>query len=88
MTEPMPVGLVRVDPAAPGLTRRRRGRGWSFLKEAGEPITDPDRIARSKALVIPLGWREVLAKSRIRIVTVEPGPIRTEPTVTVEPLTA
>ena len=31
---------------------------------------------------------EVLAKSRIRIVTVEPGPTGTEPTVTVEPLTA
>lgn len=59
MTEPMPVGLVRVDPAAPGLTRRRRGRGWSFLEEAGEPITDLDRIARIKALVIAPAWRDV-----------------------------
>ncbi|MDT4948230.1 MAG: putative transposase [Pseudonocardiales bacterium] len=31
---------------------------------------------------------EVLAKSRIRIVTVEPSPTDTEPTVTVEPLSA
>jgi DNA topoisomerase-1 len=59
MTASMPLGLVRADPAAPGLTRRRRGRGWSFLDEDGEPITDPDRIARIKALVIPPAWQDV-----------------------------
>jgi DNA topoisomerase I len=59
MSEPMPVGLVRVDPAAPGLTRRRRGRGWSYLDETGEPITDPDLVARIKALVIPPAWQDV-----------------------------
>lgn len=55
----MPADLVRVDPAAPGLTRRRRGRGWSYLDENGVPITDPDRIARVKALVIPPAWQDV-----------------------------
>lgn len=54
-----PAGLVRVDPAAPGLTRRRRGRGWSFAGTDGEPITDPAEIARLKALVIPPAWRDV-----------------------------
>src|SRR6185437_4971866 len=59
MTEPMPSGLVRVDPADVGLTRRRRGRGWSYYDAAGEPITDAELIARIKALVIPPAWQDV-----------------------------
>ena len=59
MTEPMPNGLVRVDPADVGLTRRRRGRGWSDYDAAGEPITDAELIARIKALVIPPAWQDV-----------------------------
>jgi DNA topoisomerase I len=58
-SQPMPTGLVRVDPAGVGLTRRRRGRGWSFLDVTGEPITDPELIARIKALVIPPAWQDV-----------------------------
>ena len=59
MTEPMPPGLVRVDPAEVGLTRRRRGRGWSYLDASGAPITDAELIARIKALVIPPAWQDV-----------------------------
>jgi DNA topoisomerase-1 len=55
----VPEGLVRVDPAAPGFSRRRRGRGWSFYDCAGAPITDPDEIARIKSLVIPPAWQDV-----------------------------
>jgi DNA topoisomerase IB len=54
-----PAGLVRVDPTTPGLTRRRRGRGWSYHDPSGAPITDPDEIARIKALVIPPAWQDV-----------------------------
>jgi DNA topoisomerase I len=54
-----PAGLVRVDPASPGLTRRRRGRGWSFLDADGSPITDPGEVARLKSLVIPPAWQDV-----------------------------
>ena len=59
MTEPMPKGLVRVDPAEVGLTRRRRGRGWSFFDVSGAPVTDAEVIARIKALVIPPAWQDV-----------------------------
>jgi DNA topoisomerase-1 len=59
MTEPMPTGLVRVDPAEVGLTRRRRGRGWSYLDATGAPITDAEVVARIKALVIPPAWQDV-----------------------------
>ncbi|GAA3082657.1 DNA topoisomerase IB [Pseudonocardia yunnanensis] len=54
-----PLGLVRVDPETPGLTRRRRGRGWSYYDAAGSPIADPAEIARIKALVIPPAWQDV-----------------------------
>jgi DNA topoisomerase I len=55
----VPEGLVRVDPAEPGFTRRRRGRGWSFRDCAGMPIKDPAEIARIKALAIPPAWQDV-----------------------------
>ena len=51
--------LVRADPAGPGLTRRRRGRGFSYVGVDGEPLTDPAELARIKALVIPPAWRDV-----------------------------
>jgi DNA topoisomerase IB len=54
-----PATLVRVDPSEPGLTRRRRGRGWSYLDTTGAPITDPAELARLKALVVPPAWRDV-----------------------------
>lgn len=55
----VPEGLVRVDPASPGFSRRRRGRGWSFYDSAGAPITDPGEIVRIKSLAIPPAWQDV-----------------------------
>jgi DNA topoisomerase I len=55
----VPAGLVRADPAEPGLSRRRRGRGFSFYDVDGTVITDPEQLARIKALVIPPAWRDV-----------------------------
>lgn len=54
-----PPGLVRVDPTGPGLTRRRRGRGWSFADADGRPIIDPEEVARLKGLVVPPAWQDV-----------------------------
>jgi DNA topoisomerase I len=54
-----PPDLVRVDTSVPGLTRRRRGRGFSYHDVAGEAIVDPAQIARLKALVIPPAWQDV-----------------------------
>jgi DNA topoisomerase IB len=59
VTDDCPADLVRVDPAEPGLSRRRRGRGFSYHDVTGEPITDPAEIARLKALVIPPAWQDV-----------------------------
>ena len=50
--------LRTVSPHAPGWTRRRSGRGFSYLDAAGNRL-DPDQVARVKSLVIPPAWREV-----------------------------
>jgi DNA topoisomerase I len=59
VTDDCPADLVRVDPAGPGLSRRRRGRGFSYHEVDGSVITDPAQLARLKALVIPPAWQDV-----------------------------
>jgi DNA topoisomerase-1 len=51
--------LRRSRPSSPGLTRRRAGRGWTFLDEDGRRITDPVVVQRCKDLVIPPAWTDV-----------------------------
>src|SRR4051794_13197729 len=45
--------------AAPGIERRRRGRGFDYRDPAGAPIDDPEVLERIAALGIPPAWREV-----------------------------
>lgn len=52
-------GLKRSDPDTPGITRVRRGRGFSYHLASGELVTDPDELRRVKALVVPPAWRQV-----------------------------
>src|ERR671938_1919653 len=53
------VRLRRSSPDRPGWTRRRRGKGWSYLDQKGTPITDPQALERIKGLVIPPAWANV-----------------------------
>lgn len=55
----VPDGLVRSDPAGPGLGRRRCGRGFRYLDERGHPIADAVVVGRVKALVLPPAWEDV-----------------------------
>jgi DNA topoisomerase-1 len=48
--------LRRSDCSGPGITRRRRGRGFEYLDEDGSRITDPEVIERISGLVIPPAW--------------------------------
>ncbi|SEQ61217.1 DNA topoisomerase IB [Lentzea albida] len=50
--------LRRSDPAGPGWTRRRQGKGFRYTDAKGQTLTADD-VARVKALVIPPAWREV-----------------------------
>jgi len=51
--------LRRVSCAGPGLTRRRRGKGFSYVDAAGRPVTDPAVLDRIRALVLPPAWTDV-----------------------------
>ena len=51
--------LRRSDLAAAGITRRRRGKRWTYLDATGESVTDPETIERIDALVIPPAWEDV-----------------------------
>jgi DNA topoisomerase-1 len=51
--------LRRVDCSAPGISRRRAGRGFVYLDPSGTRITDPEVLARVRSLVIPPAWTDV-----------------------------
>jgi DNA topoisomerase-1 len=51
--------LRRSSCAAPGIARRRRGRGFEYLDPAGERVDDPEVLERIAQLAIPPAWREV-----------------------------
>jgi DNA topoisomerase IB len=51
--------LRRIDCAEPGIKRIRRGRGFTYLDTAGDPIADQDELSRLRALGIPPAWRDV-----------------------------
>jgi len=51
--------LRRVDCSAPGIHRRKVGRGFVYLDPSGARVTDPDVLARARALVVPPAWTDV-----------------------------
>lgn len=52
-------GLVYTSDERPGLTRRRRGRGFSYHHPDGSLLDDDATRSRIEALVIPPAWRDV-----------------------------
>lgn len=51
--------LRRSDCSIPGITRRRRGKGFSYADEAGRRVTDPEVLDRIQGLAIPPAWTDV-----------------------------
>jgi DNA topoisomerase I len=51
--------LLRSDCSGPGILRRGRGRGFEYLDEDGRRVTDPEVLARIRALGIPPAWNAV-----------------------------
>jgi DNA topoisomerase-1 len=50
--------LRTASPNAPGWTRRRAGRGFSYRDEHGRPLS-PEQVERVRSLVIPPAWSDV-----------------------------
>jgi DNA topoisomerase-1 len=51
--------LRRSDPTVPGIRRLRHGRGFRYVDECGEPVTDEVVLERIAELVIPPAWKDV-----------------------------
>jgi DNA topoisomerase I len=51
--------LRRSDCSAPGIRRRRRGRGFFYADEDGRRVDDPEVLARIAELAIPPAWEDV-----------------------------
>jgi DNA topoisomerase IB len=51
--------LRRADCSGPGLTRVRKGRGFTFVDARGDRVQDAEVLARIRALGIPPAWRDV-----------------------------
>src|SRR5438093_2552945 len=56
---PLVSRLRRADCSTPGITRRRRGRGFEYLDVAGSRVEDPETLERIRSLAIPPAWAEV-----------------------------
>ena len=52
-------GLRYTPDIGPGITRRRAGRGWSYIDPDGVVIRDAKELQRIRALVIPPAWTNV-----------------------------
>jgi DNA topoisomerase-1 len=55
----MPQRLRRADCSGPGIRRRRRGRGFSYVDDGGDRIDDPEVLQRIAELAIPPAWEDV-----------------------------
>jgi DNA topoisomerase-1 len=51
--------LTWADDSAPGITRRRRGKHFSYRTPAGARLRDERALARVRALAIPPAWEDV-----------------------------
>jgi DNA topoisomerase IB len=51
--------LRRSDCSGPGITRRKHGRGFVYLDDTGDRVTEPEVVDRIQGLGIPPAWRDV-----------------------------
>ena len=51
--------LRRVSSDVPGITRHRRGRGFTYRDPRGRPVSDPETLERVRTLAVPPAWSDV-----------------------------
>lgn len=59
-------GLTYVNDFSKGITRRRRGRGFTYISSTGRRITSSRTRKRIESLAIPPAWRDVWICPRAR----------------------
>ncbi|NNE53988.1 MAG: DNA topoisomerase IB [Sulfitobacter sp.] len=55
----VPADLIYVSDAEPGITRRKRGRGWSYIAPDGTTINRGPERKRLDALAVPPAYKDV-----------------------------
>lgn len=55
----LPAALRFTSPDAPGIARRRSGRGFRYVACDGRPVIDEPELARIRSLAIPPAWTDV-----------------------------
>lgn len=58
------MALERVEPGRGGITRKRAGRGFSYVSANGRKITSRAILSRIDSLVIPPAWNDVWIASK------------------------
>lgn len=53
------MAVLEIDCNGPGIRRRRAGRGFTYLDESGDRITDDEVLERIRSLAIPPAWTDV-----------------------------
>jgi DNA topoisomerase IB len=56
--------LAKSDLSAPGIRRRKNGKGFRYFTPDGEPLRDDETLHRLQDLVIPPAWRKVWISPR------------------------
>jgi DNA topoisomerase-1 len=51
--------LKRVRCTGPGISRRRQGRGFTYLHPNGQRVRDDETLSRIRSLAIPPAWQDV-----------------------------
>ena len=52
-------GLRYVSDDRPGIRRKRRGKGFTYVDPCGSTVRDPKALARIRSLAVPPAWTEV-----------------------------
>lgn len=55
----LPEGLVYIRDSQPGILRKKRGRGFVFLNQDNQKVTNESQLQRIEELVIPPAWKNV-----------------------------
>ena len=55
----MSPGCAAPTAPSPGLTRRKHGKGFTYLDADGERVTEPEDLERIAELGIPPAWKDV-----------------------------
>mgnify|MGYP003581169476 CR=1 FL=1 len=59
VSSPRAAGLRYANCDAPGITRKRRGKGFVYRDARGRRVRDRRTLARIRALVLPPAWTDV-----------------------------